>query len=58
MNPSLKSSSAIHDYVKIIFATFGDKKQTRRQNIAEIVVSWGVREIECIIFEENNENPY
>ena len=33
MKPSLKSSSAIYDYVKynnwMIFARFGDKKQTR-----------------------------
>jgi hypothetical protein len=24
-----------------MFARFGDKKQTRRQNMAEIVFSWG-----------------
>jgi hypothetical protein len=60
MKPSLKSSSAIYDYVEVqqlddIFARFGDKKQTRRQNMAEIVFSWGVSEIKCIIFNENNE---
>jgi hypothetical protein len=42
----------------MIFARFGDKKQTRRQNMAEIVFSWGVSEIKCIIFNENNDNPY
>jgi hypothetical protein len=42
----------------MIFARFGDKKQTRRQNMAEIVFSWGVSEIKCIIFKENNDNPY
>ena len=41
----------------MIFATLGDKKQTRRQNMAEIVFSWGVSEIKCIIFKENNDNP-
>jgi hypothetical protein len=42
----------------MIFARFGDKKQTRRQNMAEIVFSLGVGEIKCIIFKENNDNPY
>ena len=42
----------------MIFARFGDKKQTRRQNKAEIVFSWGVSEIKFIIFKENNDNPY
>ena len=26
--------------------------------MAEIVFSWGVSEIKCIIFKENNGNPY
>jgi hypothetical protein len=42
----------------MIFARFGDKKQARRQNWAEIVFSCGVSEIKCIIFKENNDNPY
>jgi hypothetical protein len=46
----------------MIFARLGDKKQTRRQNMAEIGFSWGggggEREIKCIIFKENNNNPY
>jgi retron-type reverse transcriptase len=43
---------------RMIFARLGDKKQTRRQNMAEIVFSWGVSAIKCIIFKENNDNPY
>ena len=42
----------------MIFARLGDKKQTRRQNMAEIVFSWGVSEIKCIILKEYNDNPY
>ena len=42
----------------MIFARFGDKKQTRRENMAEIVFSLGASEIKCIIFKENNDNPY
>jgi hypothetical protein len=35
----------------MIFARLGDKKQTRRQSMAEI--KWGVSEIKCIILKEN-----
>jgi hypothetical protein len=42
----------------MIFARLGGKKQTRRQNMAEIVFSWGMSEIQCIIFKENNDNLY
>jgi uncharacterized protein (DUF486 family) len=42
----------------MIFARLGNKKQTKRQNMAEIVFSWGVSEIKYIIFKENNDNPY
>jgi hypothetical protein len=42
----------------MIFGRRGDKKQTRRQNMAEIVFSWGVSEIKCTILKENNDNPY
>jgi hypothetical protein len=42
----------------MIFARLGDKKQTRRQNMAEIVFSCGVSEIKYIIFIENNDYPY
>ena len=47
MKTSLKSSSTIYDYVKvqqlddICQISVGNKKQTRRQNMAEIVFSWG-----------------
>jgi hypothetical protein len=58
----LKYSLALYDYVKVqhwmIFARLGDKKQTRRQSMAEIVFSWGVSEIKCVILKENNDNPY
>ena len=37
---------------------FGRKTQTKRQNMAEIVLQRGVSEIECIIFKQNNVNPY
>ena len=39
-------------------ARLGDKKQTRRQSMAEMVFSWVVSELKCIIFTENNDNPY
>jgi hypothetical protein len=44
----------------MLFARHGDKKQTRRHNMAEIVFSGGgwVSEIKCIIFTENNDYPY
>ena len=42
----------------MFFAILGDIKQTRRENMAEIVFSWGVSEIKYIIFIETNDNPY
>ena len=60
MKPSLKSSSTIYDYVNlqelddICQISVGDKKQTRRQKGG----GGGVSEIKCIIFRENNDNPY
>ena len=58
----LKSSLAICHYVKVqqldLFVRHGDIKQTRRQNMAEIVFSWGVSEIKYIIFIENSDYPY
>ena len=45
----------------MLFARHCDIKQTRRQNMAEIVFSWGgggVGEIKYIIFIENNDYPY
>ena len=67
MKPSLKSSSTIYDYVNlqelddICQISVGDKKQTRRQNIIWLKSCFsggGVSEIKCIIFKENNDNPY
>ena len=55
----LKYSLALYDYVKVQqLDDICEKKQTRRQNMAEIVFSWGVSEIKCIILKENNDNPY
>jgi hypothetical protein len=46
----------------MISSRLGDKKQTRRQNMAEMVFSWGEggggSEIKYIIFIENNDYPY
>ena len=42
----------------MIFARLGDKKQTRRQSMAEIVFSWGLSEIKRVILKENSDNPY
>jgi hypothetical protein len=49
----------------MLFARHGNKNQTRPQNMAEIVFSWGGgggggwgSEIKCIIFMENNYYPY
>ena len=36
----------------------GDKRQTRRQNMAKIVFWRGVSEIELFIFPQNNINLY
>ena len=41
----------------MIFGRHGNKKQTRRKNMAEIVFSWEVSEIKYIIFIENNDYP-
>jgi hypothetical protein len=42
----------------MLFAKHGDIKQTRRQNMAEIVFPRGESEIKYIIFIENNDYPY
>ena len=41
----------------MILARVGDKKQ-KTVNMAEIVFFRGVSEIQCIIFQQNNVNPY
>ena len=56
-----------HIYFFMIFCLFSlntqtrprrDKKQTRRQSMAEMVFSSGMSELRCIIFTENNDYPY
>ena len=42
----------------MILARIGDKKQTRRHNIAEIVFWQELSEIQCIIFQQNNVSTY
>ena len=42
----------------MILARVGDKKQDKTVNMAEIVYFRGVSEIQCVIFQQNNVNPY
>ena len=42
----------------MILAIVGDKKQKKTLNMAEIVFFRGVSEIQCVIFQQNNVNPY
>ena len=42
----------------MILARLGNKKQTRRQNMAEIVLWRPLSEMKCIIFKQNNANLY
>ena len=42
----------------MILTRLGDKKRTRRQNMAEMVLWQPVSEIKCVIFKHNNANPY
>ena len=42
----------------MILARVGDKKQNKTVNMAEIVFFRGVSEIKCVIFQQNNVNPY
>ena len=42
----------------MILARVSDKKQNKTVNMAEIVFFRGVSEIECVIFQQNNVNPY
>ena len=42
----------------MILARVGDKKQNKTVNMAEIVFFRGVREIQCVIFQQNDVNPY
>ena len=42
----------------MILARVGDKEQNKTVNMAEIVFFRGVSEIQCVIFQQNNVNPY
>ena len=44
----------------MIVARVGDKKQNKTVNMAEIVFFRGewVSEIQCVLFQQNNVNPY
>ena len=43
----------------MILLGVGDKKQNKTVNVAEIVFfRGGVSEIQCVIFQQNNINPY
>ena len=36
----------------------GDKKANKTENIAEIVFLRGVSEIQCLVYQQNNVNPF
>ena len=36
----------------------GDKKANKTENMAEIVFLQGVSEIQCLIYHQNNVNPF
>ena len=42
----------------MILARVGDKEQSKTVNMAEIVLFRGVSEIQCVIFQQKNVNPY
>ena len=42
----------------MILARVGDKEQSKTVNMAEIAVFREVSEIQCVIFQQNNVNPY
>ena len=44
----------------MILARVGDKEQNKTANMGEIVFfrGGGVSEIQCVIFQQNNVNPY
>ena len=42
----------------MILARVGDKEQNKTVNMAEIAFSQGISEIQCVIFQQNNVNPY
>ena len=42
----------------MILARVGDKEQNKTVNMAEIAFFPHVSEIQCVIFQQNNVNPY
>ena len=42
----------------MILVRVGDKEQNKTVNMAEIAFFLGVSEIQCVIFQQNNVNPY
>ena len=42
----------------MILARVGNKEQSKTVNMAEIAFFRGVSEIQCVIFQQNNVNPY
>ena len=36
----------------------GDKKANKTENMAEIVVLQGVSEIQCLVYQQDNVNPF
>ena len=42
----------------MILARVGDKKQNKTVNMAEFLFFRGVSEIQYVIFQQNNVNPY
>ena len=42
----------------MILAEVGDKEQNKTVNMAEIAFFRRVSEIQCVIFQQNNVNPY
>ena len=36
----------------------GDKKANKTENMAEIVFLQGVSEIQCLVYQQNNVNPF
>ena len=42
----------------MILARVGDKEQNKTVNMAEIAFFRGVSEIQCVIFQQSDVNPY
>ena len=36
----------------------GNYKVNKTENMAEIVFLWGVSEIQCLVYQQNNVNPF